>query len=56
MKLALDYKLLDNGTIPTGILHRYEYIATPLRNLCRMLLKALGILLLIPTGIVRLIL
>jgi hypothetical protein len=55
-KLALDYRLLDSGAMPTGILHRYNLIETPLRDLCWMLLKALGILLLIPIGIVCLIL
>jgi len=54
-KLALDYKLLDNGTVPVGVLHRYEYIATPLRDLGWTLVKALAILLLIPIGVVCLI-
>jgi hypothetical protein len=43
-KLALDYKLLNDGTIPAGILHRYEYIATPFRDLGWILLQALATL------------
>jgi hypothetical protein len=49
-RLALDEKLIDNGTVPPGILHRYQLVSTPLRDLGWMLLKAFGILLLIPMG------
>jgi hypothetical protein len=55
-RLALDERLIDNGTVPPGILHRYQLVSTPLQDLGWMLLKALGILLLIPIGIVCLIL
>ena len=55
-KLAQDYELLETGAVPTGILHRYKYVETPLQDLCWALLKALGLLLLIPMGIVLLIL
>jgi hypothetical protein len=55
-KLALDYKLLDSGAVPTGILHRYSYVETPFRDLCWILLKLLGVLLLLLIAIVFLIL
>jgi hypothetical protein len=55
-RLDLDYSLLNKGTMPTGILHRYDYFETPLRDLCWTLLKVLGVVLLIPVAIVCLIL
>jgi hypothetical protein len=55
-KLALDHRLLDTGVVPTGILHRYNYFETPLRDFCWMVLKVLAFLLLIPVGVICLIL
>jgi hypothetical protein len=55
-RLALDHKLIDNGTVPPGVLHRYQLIATPHRDFGWMLLKALAILSLIAIAIMCLIL
>jgi hypothetical protein len=54
-RLALDEKLIDNGTVPPASASLPVGL-NALRDLGWMLLKALGILLLIPIGIVCLIL